>query len=400
MSKLVAHLGKAKLGNLNGMQAHNDRRYNKHSNKDIDVSRSCNNYDLVEAQGSYKARFDEQMRKYYKSPRKPRSDATVCDEWIFGSDADFFEGKSIEEQRRYFESIKDFMTDRYGNHVIYATVHVDEKTPHMHLGMVPLTSDGRLSHKAIFNKTELTKVHRDLHKHLVQQGFDLEAPDKSTREHLSVAEFKLQKSNELIAKNEEILKSQKERNERYINDAKKEINDFTDRNKQELRRMTLSVQSREQAVTERETRAVAHEQSLQEREEQADAREQQLDARSQQLDAHEQELQSREEQVELRASKIASEQSKLKGMYESLKSTQSSQNAREARLNEREADLSKIATDKGDALRAMLYRDYLKQRGLVGEADVYVLNKYDDMSKFFEPQQQQQSNSYGYDWEL
>ena len=41
-------------------------------------------------------------------------------------------------------------------------VHVDEKTPHMHLSFVPITSDGRLSAKEIVgNKKDLTRWQDD-----------------------------------------------------------------------------------------------------------------------------------------------------------------------------------------------------------------------------------------------
>ncbi len=33
--------------------------------------------------------------------------------------------------------------------LLYATVHLDEKTPHMHYGVVPITTDGRLSAKEV-----------------------------------------------------------------------------------------------------------------------------------------------------------------------------------------------------------------------------------------------------------
>lgn len=45
------------------------------------------------------------------------------------------------------------MTNRrkeYGaENILYVTVHMDEKTPHMHFGVVPITEDGRLSVKEI-----------------------------------------------------------------------------------------------------------------------------------------------------------------------------------------------------------------------------------------------------------
>ena len=42
--------------------------------------------------------------------------------------------------------------------IISAVVHMDEKTPHMHLSFVPLTEDGRLCAKEIIgNKKKLTQ---------------------------------------------------------------------------------------------------------------------------------------------------------------------------------------------------------------------------------------------------
>lgn len=42
--------------------------------------------------------------------------------------------------------------------MLYATVHLDEKTPHMHFGIVPITQDGRLSAKEVIgNKKALTE---------------------------------------------------------------------------------------------------------------------------------------------------------------------------------------------------------------------------------------------------
>lgn len=40
------------------------------------------------------------------------------------------------------------MEEEYGKeNLLYATVHMDEITPHMHYGVVPITKDGRLSAK-------------------------------------------------------------------------------------------------------------------------------------------------------------------------------------------------------------------------------------------------------------
>ena len=47
MSKIVARMEKMKDGNLSGIQRHNQRETNNHSNPDIDIEKSHLNYDLV-----------------------------------------------------------------------------------------------------------------------------------------------------------------------------------------------------------------------------------------------------------------------------------------------------------------------------------------------------------------
>ncbi|GAB5813366.1 hypothetical protein JMUB7546_26930 [Staphylococcus aureus] len=45
----------------------------------------------------------------------------------------------------------------YKRQLLYATVHMDEITPHMHYGVIPITKDGRLSAKEVVgNKKALT----------------------------------------------------------------------------------------------------------------------------------------------------------------------------------------------------------------------------------------------------
>lgn len=73
----------------------------------------------------------------------------------------FAKGKKYEEIRAYFEEALRFI-ERYQpkETIISAVVHMDEKTPHMHLSFVPLTKDGRLSAKEIVgNKKKLTWWH-------------------------------------------------------------------------------------------------------------------------------------------------------------------------------------------------------------------------------------------------
>ena len=65
----------------------------------------------------------------------------MCNEWIITSDKAFFENMSSDQIKDFFETAKNFFAERYGNsNIAYAMVHLDESTPHMHLGLVPMPS--------------------------------------------------------------------------------------------------------------------------------------------------------------------------------------------------------------------------------------------------------------------
>ena len=78
--------------------------------------------------------------------------------------------------------------------IISAVVHMDEKTPHMHLCFVPLTEDGRLSAKDIMgNKKKLTWWQDEFWKHMVKKFPDLERGESASltgRDHIPPRVFK------------------------------------------------------------------------------------------------------------------------------------------------------------------------------------------------------------------
>ncbi len=98
---------------------------------------------------------------------------------------------------------------------MYATVHMDEATPHMHVGIVPITEDGRLSAKDFFNgKLKMKAIQDDFHRHMVKSGFDLERGEPSEKKHENVHQYKInQRKAELERLNAEIaLKENGKRN--------------------------------------------------------------------------------------------------------------------------------------------------------------------------------------------
>ncbi len=108
---------------------------------------------------------------------------------------EFFNGKKKSEVRAYFQTALEFI-EKYQDSktILSAVVHMDEKTPHMHLSFVPITQDGRLCAKEILgNKKKLTWWQDEFWKHMVEKYPDLErgeAASMTGREHIPPRLFK------------------------------------------------------------------------------------------------------------------------------------------------------------------------------------------------------------------
>ena len=178
MSYSIIRVSKVKTGtNTTGIQKHVQRENNNYENEDIDHSKTYLNYDLVNAnKQNFNNLIDEKIEQNYTGKRKIRTDAIKHVDGLITSDNEFFKDKSQDEIRAFFEHSKEFIENEYGkDNLLYATVHMDEKTPHMHFGIVPITQDGRLSAKEVIgNKKALTEFQDRFNEYVNQRGYDLE----------------------------------------------------------------------------------------------------------------------------------------------------------------------------------------------------------------------------------
>ena len=178
MSYSIIRVSKVKTGtNTTGIQKHVQRENNNYENEDIDHSKTYLNYDLVNAnKQNFNNLIDEKIEQNYTGKRKIRTDAIKHVDGLITSDNEFFKDKSQDEISAFFEHSKEFIENEYGkDNLLYATVHMDEKTPHMHFGIVPITQDGRLSAKEVIgNKKALTEFQDRFNEYVNQRGYDLE----------------------------------------------------------------------------------------------------------------------------------------------------------------------------------------------------------------------------------
>ena len=205
----ILRFAKYKGPEISNIEAHNERTKDEYaSNPDIDKSRSCLNFHLLEPEHKYRAEAERQIKD---AGCRTRSDSVRLVEALVTATPEFFKGKKKAEIKAYFQEALDFIREHQDQKtIISAVVHMDEKTPHMHLSFVPLTEDGRLSAKEIVgNKKKLTQWQDRFWEHMVNKYPNLErgeSASKTGRNHIPPRVFKeMTRLTKQKAKLEELL---------------------------------------------------------------------------------------------------------------------------------------------------------------------------------------------------
>ena len=189
----IMRFAKYKGPEIGQIEAHNERTKEKYaSNPEIDTSKSRYNYHLITPKRAYREEANCQIAA---AKCRTRKDSIRLVEVLLTASPEFFKEKKPAEQRAFFEESLKFIQSRQSPETfVSAVVHMDEKTPHMHVTFVPLTKDGRLSAKDIVgNKAKLTKWQDAYWKHMVKKWPDLErgeSASKTGRDHIPPRIFK------------------------------------------------------------------------------------------------------------------------------------------------------------------------------------------------------------------
>lgn len=230
MSYGIIRIEKYKKGAVKGIQLHDQREKNiSHSNKDIDFDKSHLNYDLHN-HNIKNINFTQKVNERIKSltlKKAVRHDAVVMCQCLITSDNEFFQNMSKEQQDEFFNNAYKFVCHRYGfQNIVSATVHLDEKTPHMHVNFVPVTIDKRLCAKDLFKKKDLSLLHDDFYKFNKSKGYTLERGESKEefQKHLSIQEFKLKSAEKNIEEEERKLKEKQNSIKRSLHDAQDVLN--------------------------------------------------------------------------------------------------------------------------------------------------------------------------------
>lgn len=223
MSYAIMRMEKRNAGNIVGMFKHNERKNENYSNEDINRELSSQNYQLIEC-NSYKEKINQEIKERYKVNKSIRKDAVLCVETVFTSDKEFFDKLTPEQERLYFEKSVEFLKEQFGEkNIIFATVHKDETTPHLHAGFIPMTDDGRLSYKNFVNsKYDLIKLQDKYFEKMVEFFPELERGQNSKEtkaRHLANQEYKIQQKEKAM----ELQLEQINKNAMELEEKKKKL---------------------------------------------------------------------------------------------------------------------------------------------------------------------------------
>lgn len=181
---------KVKLNGIMGMQHHLLDRNRVKTNPDIDLNRSRLNYFI---EGLTAENLNSRVKTRIKQlnlKKRPRSDAVGLEDIVIKASPDFMLKIDAQTRENYFSDALHFLQKRYGKkNVMYCHCHLDESSPHIHVGIVPVTPDGRLSAKSLFCPKTLEQLQTDFHRD-VAQHYGLERGESHAKKYLPILQFK------------------------------------------------------------------------------------------------------------------------------------------------------------------------------------------------------------------
>ena len=352
----VTHLSIScsKSKNVSKQQQHHTERFDdsrKHRNKNIDATKSDQNINLrPDLQGSYQERFDNIVNSdRYKGRRKKDGTPVIAEN---GKNAAVKMvqvtvniGRADENGKKLDDLSDDEITELLKNdvypmlkdwfggdaNVLGAAIHLDESKPHLHLDIVPLTEDGKLSAKKMLGNENNMRFHqREWLEKMQERRPDLNFSRKQNQKANGV---EMEKLKELTAQAEEhgndvalnVLMRMRKQDEAELNKKREQIEEDEQKNDAFRDKLNATVVS----LKTTSVKLVEQERAQNKREREQNERETALNGRERALKGRENTLNERERNIEERVNTAFKErESALKGRENTL-------NERERNIEER-----------------------------------------------------------------
>ena len=164
----------SKSKHITSAQQHHTERWDdsyNHSNHMISPNKSKLNINLTDNTGTYRERFENLIDQKYNGRRKKDGTPSIRKDAVrmFQVSVNLGEyddkwNRTVLDKDKMVDTLKNdiypMLVEEFGgeDNILGAAIHMDESTPHLHLDVVPLTADGKLSAKSFIDgPTDLSK---------------------------------------------------------------------------------------------------------------------------------------------------------------------------------------------------------------------------------------------------
>lgn len=197
MGFAIYHTSKGK-GSGGGLGNHIDRVKGKeHTFKNADPDRLHLNKEFIEKYKdlSLSESVKKRIENGYNGKRKIRTDSVkYLTHVLSGSHKEMAQiFKDKDKANAWLKKNYEFASKEFGKeNIVRFSLHLDEKTPHVHVVTVPLTTDGRLSAKEIIGDRKALEQRQDRYAELMKE-FDLKrgiSAKHTQRKHETAQEYR------------------------------------------------------------------------------------------------------------------------------------------------------------------------------------------------------------------
>lgn len=202
---------------MSQMFAHINRDKNtirKYDNQDIDTSRSYLNQHIIHGD------MTDLTQRLSEVSHQKRKDLVACCGVVITLPTELH-SSDLASQNRFFNYCTNFIKEKFGEkNIVYATIHHDETTPHVHIGFVPVTqierkfrskarkgetyTQERISAKDVITKSMLNSFHTELDAYITEKiGKKVSILTGKTKKNISIGDLKqktIDRTNEVLEK--------------------------------------------------------------------------------------------------------------------------------------------------------------------------------------------------------
>lgn len=171
-----------KLNELESMQSYLTEHMK--NNPNVDLSLSYMNHAIENlSPEQLESRVTDRIAQL-ELKKHPRCDSIGIEDILVSPSEEFMENVELGLREQYFKDSLHFFQARYGKeNVMYCQCHMDESKPHIHVGIVPITSEGQLSATKLFTYQEIKLMAEEFHRSVAEE-YTLKCAEHYLNEYL------------------------------------------------------------------------------------------------------------------------------------------------------------------------------------------------------------------------